>query len=144
MTHASAVPAREDRRPLGLALMAAAVLCFTCIDASAKWLILSGLPALQVVFARYAGHFALSLVAFVPTEGAGAFRSRRPWLQLLRSAFLLASTVLNFMALTYLPITLTTTIMFAGRSSCRCSASPSSASAWGCGGWRPSSWASSA
>lgn len=95
-------------------MMAAAVLCFTGIDTSAKWLIVAGLPALQVVFARYAGHFAISLAVFVLAEGPGAFRSRRPVLQLLRSLFLLGSTVLNFTALTYLPITLTTTIMFAG------------------------------
>ena len=94
--------------------MAAGVVCFTCIDTSAKWLILPGLPALQVVFARYAGHLALSLLAFLPREGAGAFRSRRPGLQLLRSLFLLMSTGLNFAALAHLPITLTTTIMFAG------------------------------
>ncbi len=98
----------------GLVLMAAAVLCFTGIDASAKWLMLSGLPALQVVFARYAGHFVLSLAVFLPSEGMAAFRSRRPALQLLRSALLLASTTLNFAALNFLPITLTTTIMFAG------------------------------
>ncbi len=94
--------------------MAAGVVCFTCIDTSAKWLILSGLPALQVAFARYAGHFVLSLVAFLPREGAGAFRSHSPGLQFLRSSFLFGSTVLNFLALRHLPITLTTTIMFAG------------------------------
>lgn len=105
---------REERAPLGLLLMAAAVSCFTCLDTSAKWLMMSGLPALQVVFIRYAGHFLLSLAAFLPTEGRDALRSRRPALQALRSLFLLISTVLNFLALSYLPITLTTTIMFAG------------------------------
>ena len=110
----SGVEAREERTIAGLALMAAAVACFTCIDASAKWLMLAGLPALQVVFARYAGHFLLSLVVFLPTEGLAAFGSRRPLLQLLRSMLLFASTALNFAALNFLPITLTTTIMFAG------------------------------
>ena len=110
----SGVQGREERTVAGLALMAAGVACFTCIDTSAKWLMLSGLPALQVVFARYAGHFVLALLVFVPTEGAAAFRSRRPALQLLRSALLLGSTVLNFAALAFVPITLTTTIMFAG------------------------------
>lgn len=93
--------------------MAAGVACFVCIDSSAKWLTLAGLPTLQIVFARYAGHLALSTVAFLPREGLGALRSRRPGLQALRSAFLLGSTVLNFAALGYLPITLTITIMFA-------------------------------
>ena len=110
----AAAPPREDRTALGLALMSAAVLCFTGIDATAKWLILSGLPPLQVVFARYAGAFLLSLAVFLPQEGLGGFGSHRPALQLLRSLMLLASTVFNFMALNWLPITLTTTIMFAG------------------------------
>lgn len=107
-------PPREERATLGLALMALAVLCFTCIDTSAKYLIESGHAALQVVFARYFGHFLISLVIFVPREGSDALRSARPLLQALRSLFLLGSTLLNFIALSYLPITLTTTIMFAG------------------------------
>jgi drug/metabolite transporter (DMT)-like permease len=93
--------------------MAAGVACFVGIDTSAKWLTLAGLPTLQIVFARYAGHLALSALAFLPRHGPGALRSRRPGLQLMRSAFLLGSTLLNFAALAHLPITLTITIMFA-------------------------------
>jgi drug/metabolite transporter (DMT)-like permease len=93
--------------------MALAVVFFTCIDTSAKWLILAGLPAIQVVFARYAGHLLYALIVFLPQEGLDALRSRSPRLQFLRSTFLMGSTVLNFMALSYLPITVTTTIAFA-------------------------------
>lgn len=95
-----------------LAIMAGAVLLFTGIDTSAKWLILSGLPALQVVFARYAGHFLTAALTFLPREGLHAFRSQVPGLQLLRSSALLLSTVFNFYALKYLPITVTTAIYF--------------------------------
>lgn len=105
---------REDRLALGIILMAIAVLFFTLIDTSAKWLILGGLPALQVVFARYAGHFLGAILFYVPRNGVGAFRSEKPLLQFLRSAFLLFSTVFNFAALHYLPITITTTIFFTG------------------------------
>ncbi|WP_343079054.1 DMT family transporter [Ostreiculturibacter nitratireducens] len=110
----STVSPREEKTALGVGAMALAVLFFTCIDTSAKWLILAGLPALQVVFARYAGHFIVSLIVFLPREGLAAFRSNSPKWQLLRATFLLGSTVLNFTALRYLPITITTTIMFAG------------------------------
>lgn len=103
---------REDRAALGLMAMCAAVFFFTCIDTSGKWLILAGLPPLQVVFARYAGHFLLALLVMLPQEGPDALRSNRPWMQFLRAAFLLGSTVLNFTALQFLPITVTTTIMF--------------------------------
>ncbi|MEO1329307.1 MAG: DMT family transporter [Pseudomonadota bacterium] len=106
---------REDRTTFGLLVMLMAVSFFTCIDTSAKWLIsVAALPALQVVFARYAGHFVLAVAVYAPMEGADAFRSNAPLKQFLRSSFLLGSTVLNFLALQHLPITLTTTIMFAG------------------------------
>jgi drug/metabolite transporter (DMT)-like permease len=104
---------REDRTAVGVAIMALAVLFFTGIDTSAKWLILAGLAPIQVVFLRYAVHFLWSLVIYVPQEGPSAFVSNAPRRQLLRSVFLFASTILNFTALKYLPITLTTTIAFA-------------------------------
>ncbi|HAV07554.1 MAG TPA: EamA/RhaT family transporter [Rhodobacteraceae bacterium] len=108
-------PAPKQERPaLGVLLMALAVMFFTCIDTSAKWLMMAGLPPLQVVFCRYLGHFLTALVVFLPTEGPGLFRSANWKLQFLRSSFLLGSTILNFTALSYLPITVNTTIQFAG------------------------------
>jgi drug/metabolite transporter (DMT)-like permease len=109
-----AVAPREERIVLGLGFMALAVMLFTMIDTSAKWLVLAGLPAMQVAFLRYAIHFLLAVVVFVPREGLSAFDSYSPKLQVLRSASLFIGTCLNFMALKYLPITVTTTIMFAG------------------------------
>ncbi|RVT86633.1 DMT family transporter [Rhodobacteraceae bacterium CCMM004] len=110
---AQAAAAREDRPALGLILMTLAVAFFTGIDTSAKWLILAGLPPLQVVFARYAGHFLVSLALFVPREGMASFRSARPGVQALRSICLLGATICNFFALEFLPITTTITIFFA-------------------------------
>lgn len=107
------VQPKEDRTAAGVAMMAVAVALFTCIDTSAKWLILFGLPALQVVFARYAGHLFYALAFYLPQEGLSALRSHSPRLQFLRSICLMGSTILNFMALSYLPITVTTTIQFA-------------------------------
>lgn len=109
----SEVRPREERTAAGVGLMALAVLFFTGIDTSAKWLTLAGLPVLQIVFARYAGHFVLSALLYLPQDGLAAFRSHAPRRQLLRSALLLGGTVLNFAALQYLPITVTTTIAFA-------------------------------
>ncbi|MBJ3764066.1 DMT family transporter [Maribius pontilimi] len=108
------VAAREDRLGLGIAMMALAVLGFTCIDTSAKWLVLAGIPAIQAVFARYAVHFLQSLLLFLPREGWDAVRSNAPKRQALRAMFLMGSTVCNFTALQYLPLTVTTTIMFSG------------------------------
>ena len=105
---------REDRSGLGLGLMALAVCLFTCIDTSAKFLIQSGQPALQVVWCRYAGHFLLTLLVFYPQDRGDLFRTSAPVKQGARALFLFGSTLLNFLALTWLPITVTTTIMFAG------------------------------
>lgn len=109
---AQAVP-REDNSALGLAIMCLAVTLFTCIDTSAKWLILAGIPALQVVFCRYLGHLVLAFALYLPQEGAEVFRSVNWPIQAARSMFLLFSTILNFSALAYLDLTITTTIMFA-------------------------------
>lgn len=105
---------REEKTAAGVLLMALAVVFFTCIDSSAKWLILAGLPTLQVVFMRYLVHWVLALLLYLPQEGASALRSNSAGRQFLRALFLLGSTVFNFSALKFLPITVTTTIMFAG------------------------------
>ncbi len=105
---------KEDRTSAGVLMMALAVVLFTGIDTSAKWLSIAGLPVIQIVFARYAGHFAYALLIYVPLQGREVFHSNAPWRQTLRSIFLLTSTVMNFQALKYLPITVTTTISFAG------------------------------
>ena len=108
----TAVQPREDRLTAGILMMALAVTGFTCIDASAKWLVLAGLPALQVVFVRYAVHFLIALGLY-GVRDRSAFRSRAPLRQALRSAFFAGATICNFIALQTLPITLTTTIFFA-------------------------------
>jgi len=97
----------------GLAVMFVVIFLFAVIDVAAKWMLVMGIPVMQVVFVRYAGHFFASAAAFVPKEGRDAFRSNRPGLQFLRSCFLLGGTVMNFTALQYLPIIVTTAIYFA-------------------------------
>ena len=104
---------REDRPTAAVLIMAFAIFLFTLIDTSAKWLIIAGLPALQVVFSRYVGALLTVLIFFIPRRGMGEFRSNRPWIQVLRALALLGSTVFNFLALRYLPITLTIAMFFA-------------------------------
>lgn len=67
-----------------------------------------------MVFARYAGHFLIGLALYLPQEGKAALRSNAGGKQLLRSVFLMGSTLCNFTALQYLPLTITTTVMFVG------------------------------
>lgn len=92
--------------------MCAAVLCFSLLDTSAKWL--GGVMSpMQAVFARYAGSMVFVLLLFNPWNRPGVLRSRRPALQWTRSILLLASTALNFVALRYLQLAETVSILFA-------------------------------
>lgn len=107
------VEPRENRTAAGVLVMTLAVVFFTGIDTSAKWLSLVGLPVIQIVFVRYLGHLVYSLMVYIPQDGMAAFRSNAPKRQFLRSVLLFTSTIFNFMALKFLPITVTTSIAFA-------------------------------
>jgi threonine/homoserine efflux transporter RhtA len=82
----SLAAAIEDRRMriFAIALMCGAMVCFTGLDTSSKWLGLS-LPTAQIVWARYAGAAVIALAAARPWSHPAVFRSRRPRLQALRS-----------------------------------------------------------
>jgi len=109
----SAVAGKTNNISLGFSLMLLAFLFFASMESSAKWLVMGTLPALQVVFMRYLGHFAATLLVYIPREGRQMFISNQPKTQLLRALFLLISTTLNFFALKYLPLTVTIAIFFA-------------------------------
>ncbi len=108
-----AIKANEDRALLGIVMMLGAYFCFSFIDSGVKWLALVGLPALQLSFMRYVGHFVISTV-LIARGGMDLqrFSSDRLGLVILRGALLMASTVLNFFAIRYIPLTLTSTILF--------------------------------
>ena len=93
-------------------LMLGAFACFSLMDTSAKWLVGAAIPALQVAWLRYLGHFICNSVIYLPKYGFGIVRSNSPVLQALRACFLLMATVLNFAALKYLPLTMTIAIFF--------------------------------
>ncbi len=109
----SPAPPREDRLGLAILLCLGAFFSFTLLDTSAKWLAAAGLPVLQVVFIRYAGHLVAASALFLPGRGLSVFRSNAPLVQLGRAVFLLTSTACNFVALSHLPLTVTISIFFA-------------------------------
>lgn len=109
---ASLVKPVEDRRLLGIALMVSALFCYTLIDSCAKLMVQAGLPAMEVVFVRYAGQFILVLILFLPRERRALARTRNLKLEIGRGLFLLGSTVCNFIAVIYLPLTITSAISF--------------------------------
>lgn len=100
MTAPALVPANALR---GIALMLLAMFIFVLIDAVAKYLSAT-LPVMQIVWARSV--FAL-LFTLLLLRGRGfgtLMATRRPGLQLTRSGFQFASTIIFFTALKYIPL----------------------------------------
>ena len=112
MATLSATP-RQDRAALGMAMMLVAWALFSLVDSSVKWMTLAGYHALHLAFMRFAVHGAMS-AALVLRGGRMAVRPTRGevGLLLLRAGLLMSSTLLNFFALRYLPLSLTAAIMF--------------------------------
>lgn len=108
-----AAQAIEDRPQLGILMMLGAWFLFASVDVSAKWLVLAGLPAFQLAFMRYAGHFVIS-VAMIAKDGVdiGRFQTDHIWPVVTRALLLISATVLNFYALNFLPLTVVSAIMF--------------------------------
>lgn len=104
-------PAGGGAPLVGIGLMSLAVMSFALTDATAKWLG-AYTNVFIIVWARYVIHFLLSLVVFNPWTVPGLLRTRRPGLQILRSALLFATTGLNFLALQFLQLDQTVSIMF--------------------------------
>ena len=114
-SHASA-----NSLTLGVGMMLVAFLCFSIMDASAKWLVTASLAALQIAFMRYFVHLVCVLLIYAPAHLAPRhrgtqsvkrlFRAQQPWHLALRSFLLLAATMFNFTALVYLPLNLTIAI----------------------------------
>lgn len=102
---------RRRVRAIGLAVLAFA--CFGCLDVSAKYLGSVGLPALLVIWFRYAGHVVFALATLRRANAVSVWRARRPRLQLLRGLFLFSATCCNFVAVRHLQLAETGAINFA-------------------------------
>ena len=100
----------EDRRLLAIGLILAALFAFTGIDTCAKWLILEGVPTAEVVFVRYLVNLLLVIALTLPL-GEPLVATRNLGALALRGGFLLLSTILNFVALRHLPLTVTSAPM---------------------------------
>ena len=94
-----------DEHPLrrALPLVLAAGLCFSTLDATAKYLIQDH-PLFLVVWARYAGQFLVVIPIAWHRAGPGFWRTRHLRLQLLRSLCLVSATGCFFGGLRYLPL----------------------------------------
>ena len=109
---APAATPRDDRTGVGIVLMLTAWAFFALTDTSVKWLVLAGLPAMQLAFVRYLVSFLLSLGNGIRHGQVFPPLPRRDVaLVVLRGSLLVLATVFNFIALNYLPLSVTSTIM---------------------------------
>jgi drug/metabolite transporter (DMT)-like permease len=102
----------EERRLFGIGLVLCANLLFTCLDGSAKWLGLVGLPAMQIIFARYFVHLVIVSAVNLPKGSRDLVRTANLRIQIVRALALLGSSLCNFTAVRYLPLTVTGAIGF--------------------------------
>ena len=107
----SARASRQRSRLIGIGLMCLALLCFSGLDATAKWVNRSVDP-LVTVWARYVSAAALTFIFINPWTKPGAVATRRLPLQLARSFMLFLSTICNFVALQYLQLVEALSIVF--------------------------------
>ena len=105
----SPAPSSPALRGIGFAVLAGA--CFVCVQAAAKAGTEAGYPAVQVVWARFTLHLA-ALALLMPHRLGALIRTGRPALQVLRGAFLVASTAFSFAALELLALPEMTVITF--------------------------------
>ncbi len=101
-----------ERRLLAIGLCLVAYFMFTGIDSSAKWLGLVGISFVQIVFLRYAIHLVLVAAIHLPRHGRAMVRTGDIRLQGLRALALMGATACNFLAVQYLPLTVTGAIAF--------------------------------
>jgi drug/metabolite transporter (DMT)-like permease len=102
----------ESRANFGIAMVLLSQLVLLVLDISAKWLSVEGIPTGEIVFVRYGMHMVLLLLLFLPVTGTRLFISNNWKLEILRGSCLLGTTGLNFLSMRYLPLTVTSAIMF--------------------------------
>jgi len=99
-------------RLIGIGLVSFTYLLFTLLDGSAKWLV-GSVPVIVVVWLRFATHVLFAGVLLLPLRGVSLVRTRHLRWHILRALMFVAMTGMNFWALQYLQLTVTSSIFFA-------------------------------
>jgi drug/metabolite transporter (DMT)-like permease len=100
-----------QNRLIGIGLVSGAYVLFTLLDGSAKWLVAS-MPVIMVVWLRFVMHALVAGAVLLPLRGARLFASRYWRWHALRAVMFVAMTGINFWALQYLQLTITSSIFF--------------------------------
>ena len=98
-------------RLVGIGLVSLTYLLFSLLDGSAKWLV-GSLPVIMVVWLRFAIHAVVAGAVLFPIRGYSLVRTTHLRWHLLRALMFMAMTGINFWALQYLQLTVTSSIFF--------------------------------
>lgn len=98
-------------RLIAIALVSSAYLLFTLLDGSAKWLV-RGMPVIMVVWLRFVMQALIAGAVLFPLRGAALVKTRHMRWHMLRTLMFIAMTGMNFWALQYVQLTVTSSIFF--------------------------------
>jgi drug/metabolite transporter (DMT)-like permease len=96
---------------IGIALFS--FFCFSLLDASAKWLVVGGQAVMFVVWVRFAIQALFLVVFFKGWKNKRLWKMERPVLQICRGLLLPGMTCFNFLALQYLQLAETISVLLA-------------------------------
>ncbi len=96
-----------------IGLMCLAVLCFSVLDSTAKYLgEFSAIHVVQILWIRFITHNLFLVAIYKPKPYIKAFKSKAPRAQIIRTISMVGATAFNFMALKHLQLDQTITIFF--------------------------------
>ena len=95
----------------GVLLMCAGVSLFPLMNAMMK-LLTARYPVIEIVWARFTGHLIVMLVIFLPRYGRRLIATRRPLVQIGRSALMLGSNMVFVFAIGQVPLATASAIGF--------------------------------
>ncbi|MGQ0547220.1 MAG: DMT family transporter [Betaproteobacteria bacterium] len=98
-------------RLIGIGLVSFTYVLFTLLDGSAKWLV-GTVPVIVVVWLRFVAHVAFAGALLLPLRGIALIRTNHLRWHVLRALMFVAMTGMNFWALQYLQLTVTSSIFF--------------------------------
>ncbi|MBN9071067.1 MAG: DMT family transporter [Rhizobiales bacterium] len=108
------MPDESATPPAAIAFIISAYIVFSFLDASSKYLVLAGVSALFVTWARFAMHIVVVALFLRCWRDPARFLPRNLAAHVLRGMFLFGSTMCNILALRTLQLAETTSIYFFG------------------------------
>ncbi len=98
-------------RLTGIGLVSLTYLLFSLLDGSAKWLV-AGMPVIMVVWLRFVSQVLIAGAVLFPLRGFALVKTDHLRWHVLRALMFVAMTGINFWALQYLQLTVTSSIFF--------------------------------